>query len=278
MTVEGSADERAGGDAGDVSSQYITALMLIGPYLPGGLRAVVDEPPLGVGALRGDDTQVMANFGVTDVRSSAGGRRGPAGRIPADAVRDRARRLVGELPAGDRAVVGGTSRQWTRPALGAGRRPLRRACWARWVLGRTAAGARWSVGAATTQLRGIDVDMADISDLVPTLAAVALYADTPTRITGVGFIRGKESDRLGDLARRTAQASAGTSTRPTTDCSFARRPCAALGLSSTHTTITAWQWRSRVIGCAVPGIEVVDPDVVSKSWPGFWDMLDELAS
>src|SRR5262249_52513596 len=49
-------------------------------------------------------------------------------------------------------------------------------------------------------LTGIDVDMADISDLVPTLAAVATTASTPTTITGVGFIRAKESDRLGDLA------------------------------------------------------------------------------
>ena len=52
---------------------------------------------------------------------------------------------------------------------------------------------------------GIDVDMADMSDLVPTLAAVAVFADTPTTITGVGFIRGKESDRLGDLRRGAAQ-------------------------------------------------------------------------
>ena len=47
---------------------------------------------------------------------------------------------------------------------------------------------------------GIDVDMADVSDLVPTLAVVAAAATTPTTIRGVGFIRAKESDRLGDLA------------------------------------------------------------------------------
>ena len=56
-----------------------------------------------------------------------------------------------------------------------------------------------------TPLRGVDIDMSDMSDLVPTLAVVATQAVTPTRITGVGFIRAKESDRLGDLAGRTAQ-------------------------------------------------------------------------
>ena len=50
-------------------------------------------------------------------------------------------------------------------------------------------------------LRGIDVDMNAISDTVQTLAAVALFAEGPTRITGVGHIRHKETDRIGDLAR-----------------------------------------------------------------------------
>ena len=32
-----------------------------------------------------------------------------------------------------------------------------------------------------------------------------------------------------------------------------------------------------VLGCAVDGVDVDDPDVVTKSWPGFWDALDEIA-
>src|SRR5207248_9993486 len=48
---------------------------------------------------------------------------------------------------------------------------------------------------------GIDVDMNAISDTVQTLAAVALFAEGPTTIRGVGHIRHKETDRIGDLAR-----------------------------------------------------------------------------
>src|SRR5205807_173428 len=51
----------------------------------------------------------------------------------------------------------------------------------------------------TGTLHGIEVDLRDLSDMVPTLAAVAIFADGPTTITGVGFSRGKESDRIGDL-------------------------------------------------------------------------------
>ncbi len=46
-------------------------------------------------------------------------------------------------------------------------------------------------------LRGVDVDLADFSDTAPTLAVVAAVADSPTRIRGIGFVRGKESDRIG---------------------------------------------------------------------------------
>ncbi len=49
----------------------------------------------------------------------------------------------------------------------------------------------------TDTLRGIDVDLRDLSDMVPTLAAVAVFADAPTTITGVGFHpgQGKRSHR-----------------------------------------------------------------------------------
>jgi 3-phosphoshikimate 1-carboxyvinyltransferase len=50
------------------------------------------------------------------------------------------------------------------------------------------------------RLSGIDVDMNAMPDAVPTLAAVALFAATPTRIRNVAHLRYKESDRLGALA------------------------------------------------------------------------------
>jgi 3-phosphoshikimate 1-carboxyvinyltransferase len=50
------------------------------------------------------------------------------------------------------------------------------------------------------KLRGISIDMNAISDTVQTLAAVALFADGPTTITGVAHIRHKETDRIGNLA------------------------------------------------------------------------------
>ena len=118
-------------------------------------------------------------------------------------------------------------------------------------------------------LRGIDVDMADISDLVPTLAVVAPFATTPTTIRGVSFIRAKESDRIGDLCaelrrcrgRRATRRPAdrtGTAAPATFDTHHDHRLAMALGCSA------SWSTASRS----------TDPDVVTKSWPGYWEMLD----
>ena len=122
-------------------------------------------------------------------------------------------------------------------------------------------------------LSGIDIDMVALSDLVPTLAAVAVFAGSPTRIRGVGFIRAKESDRLGDLCAELRRLGAEATT---TDDGLMIQPAvlhgSRLGTHHDHRLAMAFG----LIGLRVPGIEIDDRDVVSKSWPGFWDMLGGL--
>jgi 5-enolpyruvylshikimate-3-phosphate synthase len=68
-----------------------------------------------------------------------------------------------------------------------------------------------------------------------------VFADSPTRIRGVGFIRAKESDRLGDLCVELRRL--GADAEDTEDgCDPPRR--AARGASAEHTTTTGWRWRS----------------------------------
>jgi 3-phosphoshikimate 1-carboxyvinyltransferase len=122
-----------------------------------------------------------------------------------------------------------------------------------------------------TPLRGIEIDMSDISDLVPTMAVVATQAVTPTRITGVGFIREKESDRLGDLAHELQKTGAQVSVE---DDGLLIRPTdllQAARLETHHDHRLAMAFG--LLGLVVDGVEVVDPGVVSKSWPSFWDEL-----
>jgi 3-phosphoshikimate 1-carboxyvinyltransferase len=122
-------------------------------------------------------------------------------------------------------------------------------------------------------LHGTDIDMVDMSDLVPTLAAVALFAISPTRIRGVGFIRAKESDRLGDLCAELRKLGADAEE---TDDGMVIRPAelhgARLATHDDHRLAMAFG----VIGLRVPGVEIEHPDVVTKSWPGYWDVLGGL--
>jgi 3-phosphoshikimate 1-carboxyvinyltransferase len=122
-------------------------------------------------------------------------------------------------------------------------------------------------------LTGLDVDLADASDLVPTVAIVAAAATTPSRIRGVGFIRGKESDRLGDLAHELRALGADVDV---VEDGLAIRPAPLHGgvVDTHHDHRLAMALA--VLGCAVRDVVIADPGVVSKSWPEFWAALDSI--
>ncbi len=256
---------------GDVSSQYVTSLMLIAPYIPGGLKlwltsGLVSRPYLEI------TRSVMAAFGMTDV--DIRDRHitvGPGEYVATDYVVEPDASSA-SYPLAAAAMVGGAT-----SVRGLGTESVQGD--ARFVdllgeMGCTVvAGTSDTVvmRRRDTPLRGIDVDMADISDLVPTLAVVATQAVTPTRISGVGFIRGKESDRLGDLAAELRKTGAlvtveadGLLIEPTDLLHGAR-----LGTHHDHRLAMAFG----LLGLVVDGIEILDPSVVSKSWPSYWDAL-----
>jgi 3-phosphoshikimate 1-carboxyvinyltransferase len=55
------------------------------------------------------------------------------------------------------------------------------------------------VFSAGTTLRGVDLDLHDVGELTPVVAAMAALADSPSRLTGVAHLRGHETDRLAAL-------------------------------------------------------------------------------
>jgi 3-phosphoshikimate 1-carboxyvinyltransferase len=257
---------------GDVSSQYVTALMLIGPYLPGGLHLqltteLISRPYVEL------TTAVMGWFGCGQIDvgehliTVAPGEYAPSDvAIEPDAS-------SASYPLAIAAVAGGVVQ-----VDGLGTSALQGD--ARFADHLAAMGCDLERDEHMVRihrsgpLSGIDIDMADVSDLVPTMAVVAALADSPSRIRGVGFIRGKESDRLGDLANELRTAGVDISE---TDDGLDIRPSSALlrpaRLATHHDHRLAMAFA--VLGSATPGIEVEDPDVVSKSWPDFWNMLDE---
>ncbi len=260
--------------AGDVSSQYLTALMLIGPLLPGGLTLELTTPLVSRPYVR-LTAAVMAAFGVSEVELDdhrivvpSGGYRAASFDVEPDASSASYPLAIAAI-AGGRVVVRGL-----RPDSAQGD-----VAFARLLL---------EMGATATEgpdvgierrlndaLRGIEADLADMSDLVPTLAAVAATASTPTRITGVGFIRAKESDRLGDLARELGRLGARVEAEPD-GLRIEPAPLHGGTVDPHHDHRLAMAFG--VLGAVVPGVRVVAPDVVTKSWPTYWAERDALVA
>jgi 3-phosphoshikimate 1-carboxyvinyltransferase len=257
---------------GDVSSQFVSALMLIGPYLPGGLTLdltteLVSRPYVDLtSAVMGWFGCDAVDVGDDQVRVAPGEYRPADIVVESDASSASYPLAIAALLGGDVEIVG-----LGADALQGDARFVDVLAEMGCAVARTADTVRVRCHG---RLQGVDVDMSAISDLVPTMAVVAAVADSPSRISGVGFIRAKESDRLGDLAEELRAAGVDTDV---TDDGLVIRPSATslraarLGTHHDHRLAMAFG----VLGSLVEGIEVEDPDVVSKSWPGFWSMLDE---
>jgi 3-phosphoshikimate 1-carboxyvinyltransferase len=122
-------------------------------------------------------------------------------------------------------------------------------------------------------LHGIDVDLRHLSDMVPTLAAVAVFADSPTTIRGVGFIRGKETDRIAAVAAELRRCGIEASEREDGLTINPGPPQPArIQTYDDHRMAMAFA----LIGLRVPGIEICDPECVTKTFPGYFEALDQL--
>jgi 3-phosphoshikimate 1-carboxyvinyltransferase len=125
----------------------------------------------------------------------------------------------------------------------------------------------------TGVLHGIDIDLRHLSDTVPTLAAVAVFADSPTTIRGVGFIRGKETDRIAAVVTELQRCGIDAVELDDGLTISPRTPHAArIRTYDDHRMAMAFA----LIGLRIPGIEIRDPGCVAKTFPRFFEALDQL--
>ena len=256
---------------GDVSSQYLTALMLVAPYLPNGLRVVLTTPLVSRPYVR-ITAAVMAAFGVPGVQMGDRIITVPAGRYTPCSYEVEPDASSAGYPLAVAAICGGTVR-----VPGLTRHSVQGDAAFCHVLARMGCEVvQDDTGTRVSRhgpLHGIEIDMVDLSDLVPTLAAVGVFASGVTDIHGVGFIRNKESDRLGDLCAelRTAGIDA-TDNRDGIVVRESRPHSATLRTHHDHRLAMSFA----LVGLAASGIAIENPDVVSKSWPDFWMMIEGL--
>ncbi|WP_432153967.1 3-phosphoshikimate 1-carboxyvinyltransferase [Streptomyces tricolor] len=257
-------------DAGE-SSQYLTALLLLGPLTRTGLRIrvtdLVSAPYVEI------TLAMMRAFGVDVVRDGAVYDVPPGGyRATTYAVEPDASTASYFFAAA--AVTPG--REITVPGLGAGalQGDLRFVEVLRRMGAEVEIAEDRTTVRGTGELRGLTVNMRDISDTMPTLAAIAPFASGPVRIEDVGNTRVKECDRLQACADNLRRLGVDVTTGP--DWIEIRPGTPAPGVEiktfGDHRIVMSFA----VTALRTPGLAYDDPGCVRKTFPGFHEAFAAL--
>lgn len=122
-------------------------------------------------------------------------------------------------------------------------------------------------------LNAIEADMADMPDLVPTLAVIAAFAKGTTIITNVGHLKAKESDRLDAVATELHKMGIEAISNDTGLAVTGGIPHGAhINTYNDHRIAMSFA----VAGLKTPGIVIQDERCVEKSFPDFWKVFENL--
>ncbi|MBL1105173.1 3-phosphoshikimate 1-carboxyvinyltransferase [Streptomyces sp. 5-8] len=257
-------------DAGE-SSQYLTALLLLGPLTRTGLRIrvtdLVSAPYVEI------TLAMMRAFGVDVVRDGTVYDVPPGGyRATTYAVEPDASTASYFFAAA--AVTPG--REITVPGLGAGalQGDLRFVEVLRRMGAEVTVAEDRTTVRGTGELRGLTVNMRDVSDTMPTLAAIAPFASGPVRIEDVGNTRVKECDRLEACADNLRRLGVDVATGPDWIEIHPGVPAPGTEIKSfgDHRIVMSFA----VTGLRTPGLTFDDPGCVRKTFPAFHEAFAAL--
>ncbi len=257
--------------AGGVSSQFLSALLLIAPFAARDVEIsvageLVSKPYVDI------TLSVMEDFGIAYYRRGYTFFAVPAGqRYQAQDYEIEGDASSASYFLGAAAIAGGRVRLTNlNPASSQG------------DVGFLQVLAQMGCQVATTAegvslqggpLRGIQINMAGMPDLVPTLAVVAAFAQGQTVITGVPHLRHKESDRLEAVATELAKMGVAVEERQDGLVITGGSPHGAL-IQTYNDHRMAMSFA--LAGLRVSGVRIADPGCVAKSFPEFWNYFDKL--
>lgn len=259
--------------SGQKSSQYLSSLLLSGPYAEKGIEIEVTGG-LVSGPYVDITIEVMREFGVSVFRDGSRYFRVPAGGryVP------RQLAIEGDVSAASyfwaaAAVAGGiiTTENIRPHTTGQGDIGFLE------ILQQMGCRVEREMNRVTVYggpLSGIDADMGAMPDQVPTLASIALFADGETSIRNVPHVRFKESDRLKAIALEWSKL--GGQVEELTDglviCGGGRLHGGPVESHDDHRLAMSLA----VVGLKVPGVKIRNEDCVNKSLPQFWKLWDSL--
>ena len=122
----------------------------------------------------------------------------------------------------------------------------------------------------TGDLKAIEVDMGEMPDVVQTLAVMACFAKGTTRITNIAHLAFKESNRIKDTA--TELAKTGINVKFGEDFLEIEGGIPNQAIIETYDD-HRMAMSMALLGAKTAGIKIVDPDVVNKSFPTYWQQM-----
>ncbi len=256
-----------------LTSQFATALMLVAPLMAEGANLNLEgiESSHGYAALT---ARVMETFGanvsptITGYEVSAGGYEPTDFVIEPDASAAAYPMLAAAICGGE-VVIEGLSLDSYQPDIAVAR-----------SLG--AMGCEVGDSNGDIRLRGtgeplapVDVDMSDAPDGALAIAVAAMFSSGPSRLSGLGSLRHKESDRLAALAQEMRRLGCGVRVeRDSLHIEPGDVHGGAIDSHGDHRIAMALG----VIGLRVADVSVRNAGVVSKTWPGYWEEMARLSS
>ena len=271
ITVQGTGGLAGGSVTVDASgsSQLLSGLLLAGPRMRAGLTVTHRGGPLpSVPHLEITVACLRAAGAVVDDATTGTWRVEPGPLLGRDItvepdLSNAAPFLAAAAATGGEVGVTGWPAGTTQPGRLLGGLLERMGC-------RTSSVGGALVVTGPDRLLGLDADLAAASELVPTLVALAVLARTPSRLRGVGHMRGHETDRLralaeelGRLGARVTETADGLQVEPAP----LHAPDRPLDPRSDHRLATCYA----VLGLVVPGVHVLDVATVGKTMPDFTD-------
>ncbi len=257
---------------GDLSSQFLSALLMAAPYAAAPVELEIDGPLVSQPYIR-MTLAVMREFGVdvspsdlTRFRIPRGVYRGRTYNIEPDASA-ASYFFAAAAIAGGRVTVEGLARDSLQGDVAFCDCLERMGCDVSYSSDR--------IAVTGGKLHGIDVDMNAISDTVQTLAAVALFAEDPTTIRGVAHIRHKETDRIGDLATELRKFGAEVDELPD---GLRIVPHALRGARVATYCDHRMAMSLALVGLRVPSVVIEDPRCTEKTYPNFFRDLAAVAN
>ena len=258
---------------GDLSSQFLSALLMIGPYAAGGLTVrvegeLVSRPFIGV------TMAIMRDFGAPVVEAVEGDRF----LVPPGAYRAREYAIEPDATAASyffaaAALTGGAVR-----VEGLGRGSVQGDLAFVDVLEgmgcRVERGAEYTVVRGPARLTGTEVEMGPLSDTAQTLAAIAPFADGPVTMRGLPHMRLKETDRLAAVTTELRRLGCRVEERPD---GLTVHPSAPHGGTVATYDDHRMAMSFALIGLRVPGIRIADPGCVAKTFPDFFARFEAMA-